>query len=606
MRQLVLIAVLFFGVTFLGVAQDLSLVQQFNGRYDYTAIGNTLNPGENNIDQSFCSILSSSEATLSLNTNQTIVAAYLYWAGSGLADTEVVLNGYSITAAIDYSVSYPVTTGDELLFFSCVADVTNLVQTLGNTSYQFSELDISEALNTNPGYCTYRTNFAGWSIYVVYADASLPINQVSLFQGLEIINRDVTEKTILLENIHVLSTDGAKIGFLTWEGDANLAVNETVSVNDVLLSNPPLNPETNAFNGTNSFTNSSTFYNADLDVYDLQNHITIGDTSAEIKLTTGADLIIINNIITVLNSQLPDATVVVEELETICYSQEVFLTYTVHNANATRMLPAGTPLAIYADSALLFVGATENDLEIDASETATVVLEIPESLPLTFELLVVVDDDGTGEGIVLELDEENNTAVENIVLSGPVVVEELPSLLACDTGLNTAVFDLTLAVATILEGSVSLADCQFFTTLENLLLLEDELGNPAAYSNQFSEETMYIRVAGNPCAAVCAVVISTENCPPIVPQGFSPNGDGYNDWFHIQGLYDVFEEHQLLVYNRLGTLVFEGDNSLPWEGLANRGMLQSEEVLPVGTYYYVLHLNDAAYAPLTGWVYLNK
>ena len=606
MRQLVLTAVLFLGVTFLGVAQGLSLFQQFNGRYDYTAIGNTLNPGENNIDQSFCSILPASEAILSLNTNQTIVAAYLYWAGSGVADTEVQLNGYSITSSIDYSVSYPVTTGDELLFFSCVADVTELVQTLGTTSYQFSELDISEALNTNPGYCTYRTNFAGWSIYVVYEDATLPINQVSLFQGLEIINRDVTEKTILLENIHVLSTDGAKIGFLTWEGDANLAIDETVLVNDILLSNPPLNPDANAFNGTNSFTGSNTFYNVDLDVYDLQNHITIGDTSAEIKLTTGADLIIINNIITVLNSQLPDATVLVESVETTCYSQEVSLTYTVHNANATRMLLAGTPLAIYADSVLLFVGATENDLEIDASETATVVLEIPENVPSTFELLVVIDDDGTGEGIVIELDEENNTAIENIVLSGPVVVVELPSLTACDTGLNTAVFDLTLAVATILNGSVLLADCQFFTTLENLLLLEDGLDNPAAYSNQFSEEIIYIRVTGDPCATVYGVLLSTENCPPIVSQGFSPNGDGYNDWFHIQGLYDVFEDHQLLVYNRLGTLVFEGDNSLPWKGLANKGLLQSEEVLPVGTYYYVLHLNDAAYAPLTGWVYLNR
>ena len=38
-------------------AQDISIFKQFNGRFDYLAIGNTLNPAENNIDGSFCSTL---------------------------------------------------------------------------------------------------------------------------------------------------------------------------------------------------------------------------------------------------------------------------------------------------------------------------------------------------------------------------------------------------------------------------------------------------------------------------------------------------------------------------------------------------------------------
>ena len=59
----------------------------------------------------------------------------------------------------------------------------------------------------------------------------------------------------------------AKIGFTAWEGDSNLAVNETLRVNGNIISNPPLNPEENAFNGTNSFTGSSQLYNMDLDFY---------------------------------------------------------------------------------------------------------------------------------------------------------------------------------------------------------------------------------------------------------------------------------------------------------------------------------------------------
>jgi hypothetical protein len=57
---------------------------------------------------------------------------------------------------------------------------------------------------------------------------------------------------------------------------------KTLRVNGNPLSNPPLNPVNNAFNGTNSFTGSNTLYNMDLDVYNIQNNIKIGDTSAKI------------------------------------------------------------------------------------------------------------------------------------------------------------------------------------------------------------------------------------------------------------------------------------------------------------------------------------
>ena len=46
-------------------------------------------------------------------------------------------------------------------------------------------------------------------------------------------------------------------------------------INGNLIANPPLNPENNAFNGTNSFTGASDLYNMDLDVYNIQNNIHI-------------------------------------------------------------------------------------------------------------------------------------------------------------------------------------------------------------------------------------------------------------------------------------------------------------------------------------------
>ena len=78
-------------------AQDISLSEQFNGQYDFTAIGNTLNTGPNS-----CNILTQSSADLTLTGNQDLVAARLYWAGSGggltnPADNNVTLNGINVT-----------------------------------------------------------------------------------------------------------------------------------------------------------------------------------------------------------------------------------------------------------------------------------------------------------------------------------------------------------------------------------------------------------------------------------------------------------------------------------------------------------------------------
>jgi len=599
-------------IPFLSFGQDISLFQQFNGRFDYTAIGNTLNSFENNLDGSFCEILPSSQATLNLLPNQDIVAAYLYWAGSGPADTQVNLNGQTITSEINYSVLFDSSFG-ELEYFSCFTDITEQVLLEGNVNYEFSELDISNALSTNPGYCGNRTNFAGWSIYIIFEDATLPLNQVSLFQGMEIINTNVTEKIILLENINVLDNQGAKIGFLAWEGDNALNYGETLSINDNILSNPPLNLSDNAFNGTNTFSNSTTFYNADLDVYNIQDNIAIGDTSATIKLTTGAldengvfraDLIILNNIITVLNSQLPDATISMDAVDASCNSNTIDLDYTVYNLNSTDVLSANTPIAFYINDIVVGQSTTINDILIGGFESNSMSLTIPENTGASFDIVAVVDDDGSGMGIVNEIVEINNFAIQsiNLIASEPII--ELPNLLSCDIGFNSAIFDLTEALSFI-DSSFDTQNTTFYLSVDDAQNQNNEIIIPDNFSNPISPQIIFIRIESSPCYQLFSFILEVENCPPFVPQGFSPNDDGYNDWFNIQGLYDIFERHELLIYNRFGTLIFQGNNSLKWRGRSNKGLNDQGNLLPVGTYFYVLHLNDPNFNSMTGWVYLN-
>ena len=596
-------------IPFFALGQDVELYQQFNGRYDYVAIGNTLNQFENNL-QDFCEILPSSQATLNLESSDNIIAAYLYWAGSGDGDNSITLNNITVNSDLTYNVPFNSGPYGILSYFSCFADITDIVLSQGNTVYELSDLDISTTLQDSIGYCENRTNFAGWSIYVIYENPLLPLNQINLFQGLEIINRNINEINIVLENLNVIDNENAKIGFLAWEGDNALNYGETLSINGNVLSNPPLNLPNNAFNGTNTFTNSNTLYNMDLDVYDIQNNIQIGDTSATITLTTGgfdaggdfqADLIIINNMITVLNSQLPDATITLDSHFENC-EKELELNYTVYNSNATDFLPANTPIAFYAGNQLIGQSFTQNDIPIGGFENGSIVLTIPAGITDFIDLKLVVDDDGSQNGIITETDETNNFYEQQIELLPLPTISILPTVIECNEGFDSAVFNLIEAVSDNIDPSTIIS---FYENIEDLENDINELSFPEEYSNISNPQTIYLKVEEDPCYTFYQFDIMVENCPPYVPQGFSPNGDNKNDWFNIQGLYDIFLNHELIIYNRYGIIVFEGNNSKPWDGHSNKGLNNIGNLMPVGTYFYILYLNDPNYEPLQGWVYLN-
>jgi gliding motility-associated-like protein len=572
------------------------------------AIGNTLNPIENN-GNTFCTILESSEADLNLDENQSIVKAYLYWAGSGPGDANVTLNGTEVIANNTYTVGYTTVDNNELIYFSSYADITDLVLEHGNGSYNLSDLDINAILLSEPGYCDNRTNFGGWAIYVIYEDVSLPLNQVSLFQGLQIINRNVGELEINLNNINVFDNQGAKIGFLAWEGDDALNFGESLAINGNIISNPPLNLADNAFNGTNTFTNSTQFYNGDLDVYSIENNISIGDTSASITMTTGtfddigifrADLIILNNIITVLNSRLPDATINLDTALVECNNNSVTLEYTVFNLNSTEVLPTNTPIAFYADGNLIGQTETNTAIPIGGSESGTITVELGSTENPEITILAMADDIGNMTGIVHENNETNNSNEVVIELLRSPEIELLPPLKACNEGFETATFDLS----NILNDNLN-PTAEFYESLEDLITDENAILDVTNYTNLSAPQTIYVKVPETPCYRILQLDLLIENCPPRIPQGFSPNNDDTNDWFNIQGLYDVFTDHELKIFNRHGVLIFEGDNAKPWTGEINRGINGVGNLVPVGTYYYVLYLNDPDYRPMAGWVYVN-
>ncbi|NDC77395.1 MAG: gliding motility-associated C-terminal domain-containing protein, partial [Chitinophagia bacterium] len=70
---------------------------------------------------------------------------------------------------------------------------------------------------------------------------------------------------------------------------------------------------------------------------------------------------------------------------------------------------------------------------------------------------------------------------------------------------------------------------------------------------------------------------------PVIPNTFTPNGDGYNDRWEILNL-GAYPDAIVEIYNDRGHLLMRSTGQYrPWDG-TYKGM-----PLPVGTYYYVIH-----------------
>lgn len=91
--------------------------------------------------------------------------------------------------------------------------------------------------------------------------------------------------------------------------------------------------------------------------------------------------------------------------------------------------------------------------------------------------------------------------------------------------------------------------------------------------------------------------------------GFSPNDDGLNDHFEINGL-DLTQENNIEVFDRWGNNVYVKDNyDNLWGGISeNNKTYKKGTLLPVGTYYFILKIKDKITHKnkvYKGWVYIN-
>ncbi len=110
------------------------------------------------------------------------------------------------------------------------------------------------------------------------------------------------------------------------------------------------------------------------------------------------------------------------------------------------------------------------------------------------------------------------------------------------------------------------------------------IANPLASPSSTTTYSVVVTSAQG-CVSSDSVVVS------ILPNisfgnGISPNGDGVNDEWEIDFI-ELFPENTVEVYNRWGELLFQSKGyKEKWDGK------YKGQPLPVGTYYYIINLND--------------
>ncbi|MDB5193340.1 MAG: hypothetical protein JWQ96_2903 [Segetibacter sp.] len=84
----------------------------------------------------------------------------------------------------------------------------------------------------------------------------------------------------------------------------------------------------------------------------------------------------------------------------------------------------------------------------------------------------------------------------------------------------------------------------------------------------------------------------------VVPNAFSPNGDGINDTWNIPAL-EAYKNHEVSVFNRYGQRLMFSNDFRHWNGEYNG------KQVPIGTYYYVIKVKETRLT-LSGYLVLLR
>ncbi|TCK69291.1 gliding motility-associated-like protein [Winogradskyella wandonensis] len=264
------------------------------------------------------STFSSSSADLDIpNPNcYEIIYAGLYWGAVSPGDEPITnvrfsgpTGGYNdITGTIIYDAGNTSVDGGDSFSYACFADVTDIVTNLGNDLGTYTVANVSAATGETSTFDPYNGTgqSAGWSLFVVYEDPTLPGKSITSFDGFSAIsvpggNPNLDINVSGFRTVPAPAPVRANFAFATLEGDSPI-LGDRLLLNGVPLSTVD-RPVGNFFNSSvtqldatpvndrvpNS-TNTLGFDTGVMAVPNPGNSVIANDaTSATVRLETSGD-----------------------------------------------------------------------------------------------------------------------------------------------------------------------------------------------------------------------------------------------------------------------------------------------------------------------------
>lgn len=256
----------------------VELFQTYSGNISYRAFGASLRTNNNSGGSCNANDFASASLTLPdevsppglVGPDSTVIAAWLYWFGSG--DLSAIDPGsvFDEVTLVDPSLTSTVITGEDLFivenvgnaddknYFASYKDVTALVT--GNGTYTVEDLDADfGAPWSNTGACA-----GGWSMIVIYENLFEQLRVINLFHGFQPFQDSAF--TLIPRNFRMAAPDligevpNGQVTHVTVEGDETIfSGDEGLRIQDVPGGTDPAlfplllsdyNPALAEFNGT--------------------------------------------------------------------------------------------------------------------------------------------------------------------------------------------------------------------------------------------------------------------------------------------------------------------------------------------------------------------
>ena len=360
---------------------------------------------------------------------------------------------------------------------------------------------------------------------------------------------------------------------------------------------------------------------------ELNQNIVISDSTAPVFVETiPADLTVECNAIptpaTITATDNCDASVVVNYTETSTQGACANAYTLVRTWSATdacgNTSSASQTITVQDTTAPVLITEIEETLNVTCSEIGVPpILEFVDNCSDSVNVIFneTITTINTYEYILLwEWTANDDCGNETTVSQTINITNEIPAELI---PYSICVDDEPLDLFTILDNSIPTNG--EWIEITNSGGLSGNIFNPTNILEGFYTLQYIIEIEENYCPLIYEVYLNVNSdcivlpaCDIIVYNAVSPNNDGMNDYLIIDGI-ECYPNNSIEIYNRWGILVYEtqGYDNLAksFKGYSEgRTTFNKNELLPDGTYFYILKYTDAENKTYdkSGYLYLDK